>query len=271
MLVTTEAIMLRSRKQGDTSKIVSLYTRDYGLVDVIAKGAREMKSKFGSALEPFNCAKVTFYKKEGRDLYLLSGAETALALRNLQSDLEHIEAATKVVELLLRSQNHEECHPELYALVKQTLQIMSDCKDAESVLPILFAYYLQYIHFAGFAMRLSGENIEPNTQYYFDIESGEVISRRGEALPRPPAGQAMPDPYEMHSEKMHKLSPETLAALRHIERSGITNTGSLRLSPNARHALETLFRSYFNMHIEGMQHSRSKSGKVFSAMGNPKN
>lgn len=253
MLVTTEAIVLRSRKQGDTSKIVSLYSRDYGLVDVIAKGAREMKSKFGSALEPFNCAKVIFYKKEGRDLYLLSGAETALALRNLQSDLEHIEAATRVAELLLRSQNHEECHPELYALVKQTLLVMSECKDAVSVLPILFAYYLQYIHFAGFAMKLKTKGIDPNARHYFDIESGEVITLETSA--------------DMHSERMHELSPEALAALRHIERSGVASAGSLRLSPNAKHALESLFRSYFSMHIEGMQQNRSKSGKVFSAMG----
>ena len=101
MLAATEAIVLRSRKQGDTSKIVALYTSGYGLVDVIAKGAREMKSKFGSSLEPFTCSKVSFYKKEGRDLYLLSGAETVLPFRNLRSDLDHIEAATKVVELLL--------------------------------------------------------------------------------------------------------------------------------------------------------------------------
>ena len=157
MIVTTEAVILRSRKQGDTSKIVSLYTRDYGLVDVIAKGAREMKSKFGSSLEPFTCSKVTFYKKEGRDLYLLSNAETALPLRNLQSDLDHIEAATKVVELLLRSQHHEECHPELYTLVKETLTVISDCEDSAGVWPVLFAYYLQYISFAGFRMRLGDE------------------------------------------------------------------------------------------------------------------
>ena len=63
---------------------------------------------------------------------------------------------------------------------------------------------------------------------------------------------------------MHKLSPESLAALRHIERSGIASAGSLRLSPNARHALESLFRSYFSMHIEGMQQNRSKRQGVFS-------
>ena len=176
MLVTSEAIILRSRKQGDTSKIVSLYTHDFGLVDVIAKGAREMKSKFGSALEPFNIAKVSFYKKDGRDLYLLSNAETAIALRNLQGDIEHIEAATRVVELLLRSQHHEECHPELYALVKDTLKFMSECKDSSSVLPILFAYYLQYIHFAGFTMKLnSSEVINKSAHLYLDIEKGEVV------------------------------------------------------------------------------------------------
>jgi DNA repair protein RecO (recombination protein O) len=72
MLVTTDAIVLRSRKQGDTSKICALYTKEYGLVDVIAKGAREMKSKFAGSLELFMHVTAVFYKKQGKELYLLS-------------------------------------------------------------------------------------------------------------------------------------------------------------------------------------------------------
>ncbi|MDP4218878.1 MAG: DNA repair protein RecO [Bacteroidota bacterium] len=253
MLVTTEAIILRSRKQGDTSKIVSVYTRDYGLVDLIAKGAREMKSKFGSSLEPFNCAKVTFYKKEGKDLYLLSSAESAITLRNLQSDLEHIEAATKVVELLLRSQHHEESNVELYEHVKRTLALMSEAKEAASVVPILYAYYLRYIHLAGFAMRFENDSALGGGDLYFDIESGEVIHLENSS--------------GFHSERIHKITPEVLAVLKHIERNGITGASSLRVSEVARHILDGLFRSYLAMHIEGMQHNRTKSSKVFSAMG----
>jgi len=246
MLVTTEAIVLRSRKQGDTSKIVSLYTLDFGLVDVIAKGAREMKSKFGSALEPFTYSKATFYKKDGRDLHLLSNAEVVTPFRNLQSDLEHIESATKVIELLLRAQHHEESHPELFKLVKETLQIMNESKSVSS---ILFAYYLKYISFAGFAMNLDSEDGNPN---YFDIDKGEVVRINSSS--------------DIQSDKLQKLSPETLASLKHLERSDIKNSANLRLSPNANYALGNLFRAYFSVHIEGMQQHRSKSGKVFSAI-----
>ena len=244
MLAATEAIVLRSRKQGDTSKIVSLYTSGYGLVDVIAKGAREMKSKFGSSLEPFTCSKVAFYKKEGRDLYLLSGAETAVPFRNLRSDLDHIEAATKVVELLLRSQHHEECHPELYNLVKETLSVMNGCKESGGVWSVLFA---------GFEMRLGSEKSDPSSTHYFDIEKGEVIE--------------LDRSSNIESERLHNLSPEALASLRHIGRVTIANAANLRLSANARHTLDSLFRSYFSAHIEGMQQHKGKSGKVFSAMG----
>jgi DNA repair protein RecO (recombination protein O) len=250
VIATTEAIVLRSRKQGDTSKIVSLYTHDYGVVDVIAKGAREMKSKFGSSLEPFTCSKVSFYKKEGRDLHLLSSAESILPLRSLQSDLDHIEAATKVIELLLRSQSHEESHPEVFALVKETLITMNESKEPQAVWPVLFAFYHRYISFAGFAINFS--TAESTNSLYFDVEQGEVFSAESSSI---------------QSERMHKLFPEVIASLRHLERTEIKNAGSLRLSEQCRDAIESLFRAYFNRHIEGMQHGRPKSGKVFSAMG----
>jgi DNA repair protein RecO (recombination protein O) len=252
MLVTTESIILRSRKQGDTSKIVSLYTLDYGAVDIIAKGAREMKSKFGSALEPFTFSKVTFYKKEGRDLYLLSNAEVIQPHRALQSDLEHIESATKVIELLLRSQRHEESHSELFKLVQDTLAAMNECKSADALQSILFAYYQNYTSLAGFAIKLGSEIFDPKKNYYFDTERGEIFQMEHSA--------------NGSSGKFHSLSPEALASLRHLEQSGVQRAVNLWLSENACHDLDALFRAYFAVHIEGMQQHKTKSGRVFSAM-----
>jgi DNA repair protein RecO (recombination protein O) len=246
VLVTTEAIILRSRKQGDTSKIVSLYTLDYGLVDVIAKGAREMKSKFGSSLEPFTISKVTFYKKEGRELYLLSNAEVITPMRNMQSDLEHIEAATKVIELLLRSQHHEESHPDLFRLVSEVLLAMNESKLVAS---ILFAFYLKYISVMGFAMNLDSEDEKPN---YFDIDKGELIEFHPSS--------------DWQSDRLLHVTPEALASLKHLDRASIAAAANLRLSDNCRFILENLFRTYFSTHIEGMQRGRIKSGKVFAAM-----
>ena len=53
-LLTTEGIVLKVQPLGDTSRIVTLYTRDQGLRKVVAKGARKTPSRFGFALEPLS-------------------------------------------------------------------------------------------------------------------------------------------------------------------------------------------------------------------------
>ena len=52
-LIETESIILRSYNLAEADKIVVLLTRDHGVVRGVAKGAKRLKSKFGSGLEPF--------------------------------------------------------------------------------------------------------------------------------------------------------------------------------------------------------------------------
>jgi DNA repair protein RecO (recombination protein O) len=250
MLVSTDAIVLRSRKQGDTSKIVSLYTRDFGLVDVIAKGARQMKSKFGAALEPFTESKIVFYKKEYSELYLLSNAEVNIAHRNLTADLDHIEAATRIAELLIRSQHHEEGESELYELVTKALSLINSAK-AEGVWAILTSFCLRYAAFAGFAIRYEIHD-ERTTNLFFDAESGEILSlsRR----------------EDTHSERFIPVSGEMFAALTYLGTNALDMSSSLRLSIDAKRGFDVLWRSYFAYHLEGMQRNRTKAEKVFAQM-----
>jgi DNA repair protein RecO len=152
VIVETEAIVLRAMKHGETSKIVTLYTRSFGKVNVIAKGARDMKSKFGGALEMFARISAVFYKKERAEagLYLLSKAEIVDGHRNILSDLDRIEAATAVCELVLRAIHDEEEHPEIFDLLAASLGEIA----AGSILPILlqFEFYLEFLKIMGFAI-----------------------------------------------------------------------------------------------------------------------
>ncbi|HYM21459.1 MAG TPA: DNA repair protein RecO [Candidatus Kapabacteria bacterium] len=247
MLAVTDAIVLRSRKQGDTSKIVSLYTREYGLVDVIAKGARQMKSKFGAALEPFTESKIVFYKKEHSELYLLSNAEVNIAHRNLTSDLDHIEAATHIAELLIRSQHHEESEHRLFELVSKTLTLM-DAATPEAVWAILFSFYLRYVSMAGFAVTLEVDR-EHAKNLFFDAERGEILD--------------LADRDDPHSERFIPLNNEMLSAMSYLKSHPLEASSSLRLSAESRYSLEVLFRLYFGYHLEGMQRNRTKAEKVF--------
>jgi len=73
----------------DTSKIVSLYTRRFGRVSVVAKGARDRKSRFGAALEPMSHVSAVFYKKERSDLHLLSQCDLLNGFRRIADWLRH--------------------------------------------------------------------------------------------------------------------------------------------------------------------------------------
>src|SRR5213075_144502 len=65
-LVSTPAIVLRTYRYSETSKIVRLATRDYGVQSAIAKGVLRPRSPFGAALETLSEGVAQLYHKETR-------------------------------------------------------------------------------------------------------------------------------------------------------------------------------------------------------------
>jgi DNA repair protein RecO (recombination protein O) len=100
--VTSRGVVLRTYRIGETSKVVVCYTRDYGKVRLVAKGARKMGSRFGAALEPMMVSGVVFYLKEGRDLHLLSSADIECDEAPLRRDALRMAYGSALVELVDR-------------------------------------------------------------------------------------------------------------------------------------------------------------------------
>ena len=99
---TTDAIVLYRIVLGDSSLLVTLYTRDFGKLKVVARGARKPKSKMASAFQPFTLISVTFRRKEHRELQTLSKAEVLSTFRYLGEDLTKMAYASAVAELINR-------------------------------------------------------------------------------------------------------------------------------------------------------------------------
>src|SRR5262244_3362815 len=65
---TTDALILRTYPLGESDRIVVFLTRDRGKKRGVAKNARQSRRRFGGALEPLTCGRVTYREKERRDL-----------------------------------------------------------------------------------------------------------------------------------------------------------------------------------------------------------
>ena len=69
-LYRDRAVVLRQHKLGEADRIVTLLTRDHGLVRAVAKGVRRTRSKFGARLEPF--AHIDAQLHPGRNLDIVT-------------------------------------------------------------------------------------------------------------------------------------------------------------------------------------------------------
>ena len=98
---TTRAIVAKTMKLSNSSKLVSLITEQYGLVKAVAKGARRPKSVFGAALEPVTLITCMIYWRENRDLQNLSAADLIDPYEELKTDLDTLSVASAMVEIAL--------------------------------------------------------------------------------------------------------------------------------------------------------------------------
>ncbi|HZR24376.1 MAG TPA: DNA repair protein RecO [Vicinamibacterales bacterium] len=72
---TTDALILRTYKLGESDRIVAFLTRDRGKKRGVAKNARQSRKRFGGALEPLTYGRVAYVERERRDLVRLEYVE----------------------------------------------------------------------------------------------------------------------------------------------------------------------------------------------------
>lgn len=79
MLVSTEGIVLRQFPYSDTSLIVKIFTRDYGLLSFIIKGAKSKKNSKANLYKPVNLLAISFYHRENQGLKQIKEAQLIFA------------------------------------------------------------------------------------------------------------------------------------------------------------------------------------------------
>jgi DNA repair protein RecO (recombination protein O) len=152
-LVSSEGIVLKTHALGDTSRIVVVYTRDHGLIKLVAKGARKTPSRFGYALEPLSRARFHYYLKPDRDLHLLSQADTITPTGSRLAEIRRLAHAEAALELIDRLVWGEEPHAELFDLLAATLE--AETVAPAAALPALtIAFELQVASLLGYRPRL---------------------------------------------------------------------------------------------------------------------
>jgi DNA repair protein RecO (recombination protein O) len=133
-LVETEALVLRTYPLSDADKIVVALTLDEGLVRGVAKGAKRLKSRFGSSLEPFSVVRLSYFQKEDRELVSISSIELEHSYFAIASDPDFLQAFSYAAELLVAFAPPHEKNERLYRMTKVCLEASAEKGNHSAVL-----------------------------------------------------------------------------------------------------------------------------------------
>jgi DNA repair protein RecO (recombination protein O) len=257
VLVKTEVVVLRSMKYRDTSKIVTFYSKEYGKLKGIAKGARTAKNKFGSALEPLSHSMLLLYKKEHRDLHFISQCDSIDSFRNLTEDLDRMSTGLSVLELIDQVTHHEERTPAMFALLVDTLRALNaSTKNYERYLQ---AFQLRLAALFGYAPNFDtcGHCGKPilighgEGHVAFQIVRGAVFCNECS----PPNDSSLHDGGQ--SIACTTLSVQGLHIVRQLLHAQLSSLGDLGFHAGIGNELNELLRLYLRYHFEGLRPLKS--------------
>jgi DNA repair protein RecO (recombination protein O) len=249
MIVSTEAIVLKSRRYRETSKIVTVYSKKFGKVSGVAKGARETKSRFGAALEPMTHVSLVLYKKEHRDLHLISESEIVKPFTRLHADLAKITAGLSMVELLDAAMHDEEPNEKVFRL---TIDVLTELDSAtKNLQSLLYSYKLRFLELMGVRPDFDAcvkcrKKLVPSTSdqmpVQFDAQAGGIVCRA----------------CALRFPRRVKLSMGSVRSIQKLQRAPMSDVANLEIAESSRKEIEEVLGSYIRDHLTGAERLKTE-------------
>jgi DNA repair protein RecO (recombination protein O) len=194
-IIKSEAIVLKTDNYRYTSKLVTFFSNEFGKIKCIAKGVRDVKSKYGSVLMPFSHLNIIFYYKENKTLHLLSNAEHINLHNKLINDFDKLQVGFKSLELINITSDTQHQNQNIFKLLDSFLVCLNDAKSNYDEIFIYFETCLlnslgYQIDFNSFNLlkdnkkqnytytynsHLSGENRQFSSKHILTIQSIELL------------------------------------------------------------------------------------------------
>lgn len=199
MQVTTTGLILREIKTGEADRILTIFTREYGLITAIAKGSMRMKNKLFHATSLFCYSEFTLY--EGKSMYTVDEASVKEVFFGLRNRVEAVALAMYLAEFTVTVSLERTDAKEQLKLLLNTLYFLSEDKRPPHYIKAV--YELRTLSETGYMPDLVAckecAKYEGG-KFYFDMLSGYLLC----------------DDCAQKQGHEPNLDPAALAAMRHI-------------------------------------------------------
>ena len=182
-LFTTHAIVIRSLNYGESDKIITFFTKDFGKLKGIAKGARRSKKRFQNALGLFSHLRLIFFDKEGMGLVRAEGCDILNSFPKIKEDLKKILYGNYYLELVNEMAGEREGNREAFELL---LSFLSNLEEMDSQEEQLRLFEIRMLSLFGYRPNMrkcdlckkDWEDLKESAAVFFSLERGALVCEK---------------------------------------------------------------------------------------------
>lgn len=148
-IYTTRGIIIKIKESGESDKILSVFTKDFGRLEIFSKGTRKIKSKLRPHLDLFGLTRVSFIT--GREFFRLIDAEKIYSWPNLNKNKVKIEIISKCLFLFEKIICGQEKNKALWNMIlKAFLFLDKEILQKEELKIFYGIFIIRALNFSGY-------------------------------------------------------------------------------------------------------------------------
>ncbi len=234
MLITTDGLVIKQRTMDTDDSLLTIFTKDLGVVYVYAKGAKRMKSSLLSSTELLCYSRFVLFKN--RERYSVNNADLNQVFFGVREDITKLSLATYFAQLSGIVLPVEEPEEEALRLFLNCLHLLEKDKLPQTQLKAIFE--LRLMTLCGFMPDLvgcAGCGTYEAVEMYFVPQSGEILCGNCKGRAATP---------------VFPLSRSVLQAMRHIIYSDFSKLFAFALAPESLEQLSLASERFVKAQVD---------------------
>lgn len=232
----TPAVVLYSMDLAEWDKLVTFFSRDFGKLKGVAKGAKRSRKRFGSGLEPLTCINLSFFEKERSSLVRLNHCDIVESYPHIHDDVLKVGYANYLSELINEMVAEREANKELFKLFITFLHLLNEPYFREEFIRI---FELRLLSLSGYQPELMKcmncrKEVNGEKEHQFNLSRGGIICS---------------DCFK-GSRNYPALSGGTIKILQRAQTIELKKVTRLFFSPQAREESRKILPRFIEYHLE---------------------
>lgn len=176
---TAHTVVLKRRNVGEADRTLTVFSREYGRMKIVAKGVRRIHSRRAAHLEIFSHVSLMLHR--GKTWDTVTEATPLHTFSYLRSNLPRVSAAYYLCELVDALLPERQEHRDVYTLLLESLAKLNDAADTDPV-AVSEQFALELLRILGYLARdrmVSSGQIEPYVERIIEkrLRSPKIIAR----------------------------------------------------------------------------------------------